>query len=128
MLNLSTLKTVTATGEAREFRASLVNGKWVGIRNGKSYPINVPKDVCNTIAYIFSSPTNDKWPIGTPRKHEKLNVDNYLDYGYWSAFREGFKFNGIISRSVIMVDWKDHQKRAAKEYGKALHAGFSKQS
>ena len=128
MINLNTLKLTTIktlvsvpnNSEAREYRASLISGAWYGKRVrglNKFYPINVPKNICDTIHYIFSSRTNDYWPEGTIKKHDKLNKPNYVDNGFWTPFRHHLVFKGTLINGVIQVDWKDHQKRIIKEYG-----------
>lgn len=109
MLNL---EPITNTSEVLEYKASLVNGQWYGIRNNKMYPFKYARDVCNTIKYIYSSNTNDYWPVGTCRKHDKLFVKNYQDFDLWTPFREGLMVKCVLIGEILEVIWKDHQIKA----------------
>lgn len=90
-------------------------GQWRGIRNGKSYKLSYPNDICNKLEYIYSSNTNDYWETGTCRRHTKLNVKNYSDYGFWTPFREGLTVKGRLVEDNIEVDWKHHQIKAKED-------------
>lgn len=106
---------------ARKYRASLINNVWYGVCNKGNFPIRIPLSICNQIRYYFSSATNDYYILGTPRKHDKIHVEDYVDYGFFVPFKEGFEFTGKINANgKIVVDWKDHQERVKKEYGKYL--------
>lgn len=120
------LKAIANTNGASKFRASLVNNRWIGskhriikgVKTEESFEIIIPKDINNKIRYFFSSIINDYWPTGTPRKHEKLHVDNYVDDGNFCPFNEGLEFKGILVNNKISVDWSYHQKVAKEAYGK----------
>jgi hypothetical protein len=117
MIDFSKLKSVTNTGEVREYRASLVDGKWYGKKANNWFLIKIPANICNTIHYIFSSKANDYWEEGTLKKHEKLNRKDYKDSGFWTPFRQGLRFHGTLINEHIIVDWKHHQVILEKEYG-----------
>ena len=122
-MNLLNLESINNTSEVLEYRASLVNGKWCGVRNGKAYPFRYTKDTCNTLKYIYSSPTNDYWKVGTCRLHHKLNVLNYQDFDLWTPFREGLQVKCVLIGQILEVNWKDHQIKAkadAKRYSESV--------
>jgi len=115
--SISNLKAIDSKSNALIFRALLINNIWIGIgHDKKEHIIDLPINVCNTLEYIYSSETNDYWPVGTPRRHVKLNVKNYNDFGLWQPFKEGLLFKGYISNDKIIPNWKQHQKQAKEEY------------
>lgn len=126
-MDLSKLKDVKLTPRnvrsrgARKFRASLINNVWCGVCKKGTYPIRIPLSICNQIHYYFSSANNDYYELGTPRRHDKLFADNYVDYGFFIPFREGFEFTGVLNaNNKINVNWKDHQIRVKEIYGKYI--------
>lgn len=119
MIKNLNLQVVTNTGEAREYRASLLDGKWYGKKLLKWYPIHIPVNMCDKLEYIFSSKANDYWEEGTLKKHTKLNRVGYVDRGFWTPFRQGLRFRGTLMNGIIYVDWKHHQAMLKKEHGKA---------
>lgn len=113
------LESIDNTSEVLEYRASLINNQWFGTRNNKTYPFKYPKDICNTLRYIYSSPTNDYWSthlkVGTCRRHDKLNVLNYQDFDMWTPFREGLQVNCVLIGEMLEVNWKLHQIKAKED-------------
>ena len=53
MINLSNLKPIDNKGEAREFRASLIDNKWFGKRGDQWFEIEIPKNICNTVPPVY---------------------------------------------------------------------------
>jgi len=104
------LKLIDNTNDVLDFKASFVDGRWYGIRNNKKYIVNIPINICNILYYIFSSHTNDKWPVGTVKTHTKLNQKDYIDYGWWTPFKQGITIKGVLNAaSRIDVNWKLQQ-------------------
>lgn len=124
----SKLTPLVNTTEARIFRASFVDGVWYGKKGGIYTPILIPKNICNTIHYIFSSKTNGYWPEGTLKRHEKLNRSNYVEHDGWTPFRHGLMFRGTIIKGFIHVDWKDLQSKLEKEYGSTYNKSSTTKS
>jgi hypothetical protein len=117
MIDISKLTSVK-NREVTKFVASLIDNVWYGRTTTKRYPILIPKDKCNELRYIFTSKTNDHWGEGVPKKHSKLFVDNYNDFGFWTPFRQGLEFEGILINNVIHVDWNKHQQVVSDLYKK----------
>lgn len=111
------LESINNVSEVLEYKASLINNQWYGIRNNKKYPFKYDNTTCDKISYIYSSPTNDYWPIGTCRKHNMLKALNVPDYGFWTPFREGLTVKGTLIDNYIHVDWNIHQIKA-KQHAK----------
>lgn len=111
-----------------EFKASLIDGVWYGNRSGKKYIVNIPKDICNKLKYYFSSETNDYYPIGTPRTHDKLNQKDYIDYGWFVPFKKGIVIKGVLNAANhIDVNWKLQHTISKREYERASAKRIAKQ-
>jgi hypothetical protein len=122
------LSLVNNTNEVLDFKASFVNNVWYGVRNNKQYKIDIPKDILNRIVYIFSTPLNDHYPVGTCRKHEKLHLTDYQDFGFWSPFKDGITLKGVLIKDTIYINWKCQETVSKHVYAKQINTNVSKMS
>lgn len=81
--------------------------------NNKLYAVSVPSDFCP--AFVFSTKYNDKYPIGTISKKDK--VSNYLDMSsFWTYLSTTIEIKGIIKNDEIVVHIPSTNKIYEKRY------------
>jgi len=110
-------------GSEPVFKATYIDGKWYA-KKDKLYYIPMFQDYLNRVDVVFSLPTNDYYPVWTPKRHPRTSTRLEIGTLYWAPIKEDIVIHGELIDNIpdntpyFIIDWKRQNLTNIGEFNK----------